>query len=233
MIFPSHSKAVLFSFGIWCMLSDVLFAYDISTPLRPLGPLGVTLDYSLATAWPLDQEPSTGRERPRNWMWSSHLTFGQSVDAITDAQLWQIAIDAHGEMRADLAQYGIGKKNMPTVMTVMAYNDEIILASSQKGQVSFSYQYKNTRVLESLQLCQAVWAGAADTHTDQPHRNKGSCGEVMAAQLYYSVTENHLSQFNPRVGSVAIDKSLPAGSPPVPLAPCGGDGTVVSRNQAT
>lgn len=218
MVFSSPIRAVSIVLGICCMLSQVLAAgYDISKPLKPLGPLGVTLDYSLATAWPLDQEPSTGQKRSRNWMWSSHLTFGQPVESITDAQLWQIVIDAYNEMTPDLAQYQLGKKNKPNVMTILAFGSEIILASSQKGLTSFSYNYKETEVLSSLQLCQIVWGQDGPfKNTDVQHKNRGSCGETMAAQLYYSVTDTPLHLHNPRIGSVSFFQGEPR-----PLAPCG------------
>lgn len=139
------------------ILSFVIGDPNLDRPLKPLGPLGVRLDYSFATAWPPDRTVLTGR----NYLWSSHLTFAKSVDSITDGQLWQLARDAFNEMPPDRIQYGIGKKWQAGVMTVLAFGNEIIFASSTKGSSSYTYEYHNTPVLQDLQLCQVIWRDCA------------------------------------------------------------------------
>lgn len=135
------------------VLSTVLGLPNFDKPLNPKGRLGIRLDYSLVTAWPPDRTAHT----VRNFMWSSHLTFSSSVDTITDGQLWQLARDAYNEIEPDREQYDIGKKRQPGVMTVLAFGNEIIFASSMKGTSSFAYEYQNTPVLQNLQLCQVIW----------------------------------------------------------------------------
>ncbi|RYO84489.1 hypothetical protein DL764_009321 [Monosporascus ibericus] len=179
--------------------------YDITKPLRPKGPLGVTLDYSLATSWP---EPRDTKDSSvaRNWVWTSHLQFKNPVSEITDRQLWQIARDAWDEVQDDMEQYEIGKKHRASAMSVLAWGNEIILASSQRGRSSFSYEYRGTPVLEILELCQITWRedGPGGGETDKEHRNEGKCGELMAAHLYYSQDATiTLAQRNARIGTVA------------------------------
>lgn len=142
----------LLLFPILAILT-LLEAVDVSQKLEPQGPLKVTLDYALATSWPPDRVAATSR----NYVYSSHLTFASSVDALSDSQLWTIAADGFREMDAARLQYSIKKGLVPRVMTVLAFGNEIILASSMKGASSFNYAFQNTPVLESLQLCQMVW----------------------------------------------------------------------------
>ena len=51
-------------------------------------------------------------------------------------------------------------------MSILAFGNEIILASSQKGQPSFIYNYGDTRVLDSLRLCN--WSGEILVPVAQP-----------------------------------------------------------------
>jgi hypothetical protein len=212
---------------ILCALSTVLNAYDISQKLPPQGPLGVALDYSLATAFPDIQDPNNANV-PRNWAWSSHLVFAQPVSTITDAQLWQIALDGYDEMIADAQDYAVGVSNRPKAMSVLAFGNELILASSQKGLTSFSYTYHSTPVLETLRLCQAVW-GNRPGGTDSPHNYGGSCAELMAAQLYYTLYTTPLSARAARIATVTLQKK-DGQFVPRPKDPCP-DNALVSRDQ--
>ncbi|KAI0403814.1 hypothetical protein F4802DRAFT_279354 [Xylaria palmicola] len=88
---------------------------------------------------------------------------------------------------------------------VLAWGNEIILASSQKGKNYFSYEYKQTPVLGSLELCQIIWRddGPGGGTTDEKHRTEGKCGEPMAAHLYYSLdATTPLSKQQARVATV-------------------------------
>lgn len=179
-------------------------AYKLTEKLQPQGPLGVTLDYSLALAWPT-AAPGTASNIRRTWMFSTHLSFREPVSTITDAQLWQIARDAAREMETDMGQYEIGfnPRNRPTAMTVLAFDHELILASSLKGD-SFTYEFGESPVLEALQRCQAAWRDDEPARDDRPHRTHGRCGEIMAAHLYYMShgKTSRLSERNARVGTV-------------------------------
>ncbi len=57
-------------------------------------------------SFPLDEngQPQLKAQVKRNFMWSSHITFPAPVNAIQDAQLWQIALDAFGEIDADMVR---------------------------------------------------------------------------------------------------------------------------------
>jgi len=198
MLLPSIRNIGISVFGTFIALSHVLNAYDISRKLPPRGALGVALDYSLVTDWPKEIHPSDNTV-PRSWQFSSHLQFMASVDEITDGQLWQIARDAADEMFADAAQYTITRK-VPGAMAILAWGQEIILASSQKG-LSFSYNYPGTRVLESLRLCQMSF-----TNSRLEHKNWGMCAEPMAAHLYYATTATNLAAQHARIGTWVLQK---------------------------
>jgi len=237
MIIPSLQGFPWLVLVISCTFNSVLNAYDITRRLKPQGPLGVTLDYSMATSWPTPIDVTS--QVNRNWMWSSHITFASpvrpvgGVGGISDPQLWQIVRDAYKEMVADMAQYSIGPGRQPGAMAVLAFGNEIILASSQRGQPSYTYNYENTPVLESLKLCQIVWRdyGPGNGATDDPHRTEGKCAEVMAAHLYYSIHTNPLSSQQARVATVAKRRENL-----VQLNPCGDpqqvSGTTLSRGRA-
>lgn len=199
---------------LWHSLIYTLNAYDLSQIREPLNPLKVALDYSLATI-----EQPKGKMAKANFAWSSHLTFRQPVSDITDGQLWQLAFDAFAEMYEDATQYGIGTKRVPTAMSVLVWGNEIIIASSIKGP-AFNYMLKDTPVLESLELCQIVWRDTVGP--DIRHKNNGSCGELTAAQIYYSVYSKPLSSQSASVGTVGyvthstgtrIDTKPPCGDP--------------------
>ncbi|KAH7128005.1 hypothetical protein B0J13DRAFT_453729 [Dactylonectria estremocensis] len=200
MFMPSLRHTGTLVLVVISAFSQVLNAYDISSKKGPQGSLGVTLDYSLATSWPEDKDP-TKTQFERSWVFSSHITFANSVDGITDEQLWQVARDAVTEMEDDSRQYQISIKKIPNAMAVLAWGNEIILASSQKTMPSFAYQYADTPVLESLKLCQMVWRDNAPSGTDERHRAEGMCAEPVAAQLYYSINTNQLQGQNARVGT--------------------------------
>lgn len=104
MIFPI--QRVLF--GLCVSIFILCFgsvAYDIEEAKLPQGPLGITLDRSLALSWPKERPAS--QQVARNWMWSSLLIFVEPVSHITDGQLWKMVTDAYEEMTQDRIQYGI------------------------------------------------------------------------------------------------------------------------------
>ncbi|PGH17919.1 hypothetical protein AJ79_00818 [Helicocarpus griseus UAMH5409] len=198
MLLRSVKDTGFLALGILAAFSHVVDAYyNIEHQLKPQGELGVALDYSLATSWPEEQDKKDNRAR-RNWFFSSHLKFKESVDQIEDGVLWQIARDAIDEMTAEAEQYGITRRNIPGAMAILAWGNEIILASSQRP-ISFSYGYHGTEVLESLKLCQMVWHEM--TGDDQEHRRQGMCAEPMAVHLYYSMTETPLQNQRARIGA--------------------------------
>ncbi|GFF28689.1 hypothetical protein IFM46972_02416 [Aspergillus udagawae] len=212
MLFPSVRDAGLLVLGAWIAFNPILSgAADVSAPKDPLGPLKVTLDYGLAINWPREQDASLKNVK-RNWQYSSHIVFASPVGnsdeknpPISDGQLWQIARDAADEMTADRKQYGIIREQAePTAMGILAWGNEIILASSMKGAGHFSYDFLNgqTPVGESLQKCQMVWRDISPPGKESDiHKNKGSCAEPMAAHLYYKNNDVPLKDRKARIGT--------------------------------
>ena len=103
-------------------------------------------------------------------------------------------------------------------MSILAWDNEIILASSQKNVSCFIYEHTDSPLLESLQLCQEIWREDAPSHSDKRHRQSGNCGEVFAAQLYYSSNDTPLDTREARIGTwVNVEdgwtKTNPCGDP--------------------
>lgn len=166
------------------VISSLITAYNLDQELGPPGPLGVSLDYQFATSGSHDP----ARPFLRNWVFNSHIIFNQDVSTITDGQLVQIAIDAYGEIDAVQKQYQLNKgKTTPRVMSILAFDSEIILVSSQKGSASFMTDFGNSKVRDSLQRCELMYANTASTILQAGHKNGASCGEVMAAHLFYQM----------------------------------------------
>ncbi|GLA61967.1 hypothetical protein AtubIFM54640_002500 [Aspergillus tubingensis] len=168
--------------------------------------LGIKLDLNFARTWPnVDPKDSTVI---RNWVFSSHLKFkglvNDETNGIEDEQLWQIALTGYNEMQANQEAYGIPKRQRSKAMTVLAFDHELILASSQKGE-SFSYYYTDTPVAKALERCQVTWR--RDFGKESIHKNEGKCGEEMAAHLYYLVHPGKsLSSQKPRVATIVGGK---------------------------
>ncbi|KAK4222285.1 hypothetical protein QBC38DRAFT_519445 [Podospora fimiseda] len=192
----------LFSLLFTCLSWAQTLPPGVNDRKEPQGPLKIAVDWSLlnydGNFWQNDRSQV-------NVMCSAHLTFKKPVSELfTDGQLWKMAKDAYDEMMIELDQYGIAidpayplnhKKNMqrqrwrPNAMGIMAWGNEIILASSQKGQW-FSVGAKTwTPVRDDLEACQkANWDSVKPPGNDDKgpeHRTKGSCAEEMLAHQYY------------------------------------------------
>ena len=205
-------------FVVVCAISAVLCDYDVSKRLEPEGKLKVRLDYGLALNWPEQYAADREPQPPRTWFFSSHLTFKEPVDDIPTGKLWQMAIDAYYEAIDEWARYGISNRGKPGAMTVLAWDKQIILASSMKGVMSFSYALQDTPVRKTLELCETIWREAGNPEKKLKHQNQGKCGELMVAQIYYSLGGKPLGQQKHRVGTVtwSIGQNKPR-----PAAPCG------------
>jgi hypothetical protein len=113
-------------------------------------------------------------------------------------------------------------------MTVLAWKNEIILASGQKGSNSYMYDTPETEVLMSLQRCQATWLEGRENVQNARHRKDGKCAEQMGAHLYYLAPSTidsgkKLPDQNARIGTVVFRKAL---NRPVQQEPCGKDKVV-------
>lgn len=224
----------MFASRIWCLFLGVLSAWAafVDNPQRrdALGPLGVTLDFDFAINYPLPIPPRGQKQVPRNFVYSSHIVLNNPVSRLTDGQLWQIAKDAHNEVFDDMRQYDLQRntKNTPLAMSILAWDNEIILASSQKGQNSFSYGVANTPVWQALERCQIVSQREGPNGINRPHKNDGKCGEEMASHLYYLFNQGRpLGERGAVVGTVL--GGSPGDDKPQATNPCGIEGEVGSR----
>ncbi|KJZ75267.1 hypothetical protein HIM_05461 [Hirsutella minnesotensis 3608] len=126
--------------------------------------LEVRLDYGLYT------------NTPEAILFSSHLEFVESEPKpeISDRQLKMIAVDAYKEMEKMVQDYQFGSKWKPSVLTIVAVDNELILASSQRGALSIT---EGDQVSKDLDECRG------DSEND--HTNARKCGEVNAFDAYY------------------------------------------------
>ncbi|KAI9372874.1 hypothetical protein BJX61DRAFT_542311 [Aspergillus egyptiacus] len=208
--------------ALLCVLYTPLHAYDLDQDPRPraqLGPLGVTLDYSFARLWPrLEPGTSLGGRVQRSWVFTSHLTFSEPVSSISDGQLWKIAADAYKEIDRDRQYYKVGKPAVGQAMAVIAFGNEIILASSHRG-AHVIYDLPVTPVRQALDLCQIVWRDSdqsTDENQNRLHRTTGHCGEIIASHLYFlEHPDVHLKEQGGRVATVVLG---------IATDPCGNDG---------
>ncbi|KAH8690764.1 hypothetical protein BGW36DRAFT_432552 [Talaromyces proteolyticus] len=186
----------------------------------PKKQLAITLDYPLAAAWP---KGTTSRD-PRNFLWSSHITFNAPVSHITDGQLWQLAFDDYYYIGDDLERYSLDPETKyPLSLKVLAWGNGTILASGQKGDNSFTYAGPRSEVRLSLERCQTTYLKQRKDSTAKEHRRRGKCAEQMAAHLYYlsPTTTTNLPAQNARIGAVVYDprtgvvfKARPCGNNP-------------------
>lgn len=181
----------IFAILVSCYLSFIEHAFGLTGIQQPLNELGLTLDYSLAQWTP---DGNRNARSPRNYCFTSHITFNGPVSQITDGQLWKIAFTGYDYIEADMSQYQVGKKFKPGALTILAWGNEIILASSQKGSNSFTYQSgEPNKVLKILQMCQATYLKDYTAGTAREHRTQGKCGEEMAAHMYYRLPTTETS----------------------------------------
>ncbi|KAK1961674.1 hypothetical protein LY78DRAFT_286838 [Colletotrichum sublineola] len=217
-----HKSRTVWVLYLILSLAHLLCAWDVSTEHTP-GRLGIQLDFSLFRSWPPNNNGAEtggkGAGKKRSFVFSSRLKFKQATDVahISDKQLTSLAIEAYKEMEALCGdtKYNIALENRPSVITAMAYDDEIILSSSQRGSTSFSYgdpDHPDSRpraniVKQQLDLCQQTFMHnipEADRQKVQ-HRNNGQCGEQLVAHAFYNThpePDADLGRVNGRVTTV-------------------------------
>ncbi|KAF5576651.1 hypothetical protein FPANT_10827 [Fusarium pseudoanthophilum] len=229
---PFLGTLYLCSLFILLLFSQCLDAIDLSVKKSPPGPLKVRLDYGLATQTIPGVSENKRRESQHRYLFSSYLVFNEPVSSITDGQLRQIAQVAHGEMEKDMQQYeptvlvkGSGKPAyLPSVMTIVAFGNEIILSSSQKGQDGFLNQWPESPVKLALDRCSALWRDHVVNDPDSTadpaagHKNKAKCGEVNAFHQYYMTHTTSIPEVDPKVRVTTVVKGRQGYSI---LAPCG------------
>lgn len=129
-----------------------------------------------------------------------------------------------------MSQYEINRKKFrPGALTILAWGNEVILASSQKGTNSFTYQGEPSEVSKILEKCQATYLERFEDGTATEHRTQGKCGEEMAAHLYYLLPTTKangvkLNAQNAVIGTVGLNQR---DGTVVKKPPCG-PGSIVS-----
>ncbi|KAH7323234.1 hypothetical protein B0I35DRAFT_477113 [Stachybotrys elegans] len=229
-----HINLACLIFLLFVAFSSVLEAANLATRKEPRGELGVRLDHHFAVN---GRNKKQGPDRAFRWLFSTYIVFKESVADIEPAQLQQIAIDAHQEMRDDIAQYAVDVDKedqgvLPTVMTILAFDNQIILSSSQKGANGFIDGLEESPVRVALNICRAAFAQGSTPGKRQPqsgtrpdHRYSRKCGEVYAFHHYYQLNKQPLKKRNARVLAVSFEEY---GEPAVYVPPCGTDRKVKS-----
>jgi hypothetical protein len=161
-------------------------AVDLSKPHPAQGPLKVLLDYNLAINSGAGPK-QLGSGSKRTVLYSNVLQFQENVNTISSAQLVKIATDAYKEM-AQLDSLYRFKDALPNVMSLLAIDNFIILASSQKGSTSFGMDLPESPVARTLARCQIAFE--RDTGKNVNHRMNSRCGEIMAAHIYFRMMDS-------------------------------------------
>ncbi|KAF4953315.1 hypothetical protein FGADI_6081 [Fusarium gaditjirri] len=217
---------------ILLLFSQFLDAIDLSVKHPAQGQLKVRLDYGLATQPIPGLSESKRKENQHRYLFSSYLVFNEPVSSITDGQLRMIAQVAHGEMEKDMQQYkpaffpkGSTKPSyLPSVMTIVAFGNEIILSSSQKGRDGFIDEWPQSPVKLALDRCSTLWrervVNDPGNNADPAawHKNQAKCGEVNAFHQYYMTHTTAIPEVDPKVRVTTVVKGSKGFSI---LPPCG------------
>ncbi|KAJ3549756.1 hypothetical protein NM208_g347 [Fusarium decemcellulare] len=163
-------------------------------------PLGVKVDYAFAA-----QDLGGGNLGSHYWMASSFLTFAEGT-TLSDGQILKLAIDAWGEIDPAFDAYN-ALVVTPTVMTAMAFDNKVILVTSQRGFRSYSYKAAEAteEVSIALEKCYKRARSTQPEGTPEKelkHINEAMCGEVMAAHLYYKRNKTPLNEKEARAVTV-------------------------------
>jgi hypothetical protein len=134
---------------------------------------GVELDYGLAKAGAEDMiagKPASKGNMQNRLVFMSHHKLPGKLD---DVKLVKLAMEGYMDMLASAKQYNVFRGDLPSVMTVFYYGNEVIMASSQKGGTALTYTRDN-----------AVSALVDQCIAPAEKSNDAKCGEMSAAQLY-------------------------------------------------
>ncbi|KAM6540406.1 hypothetical protein FALCPG4_002123 [Fusarium falciforme] len=204
--------------------SQFLEAGDFSRPHQPKGKLKVRLDYALATDGGTTKRVRA--ESAHKWVFSTYLVFNEPVSSITSGQLKQIASDAIDEMNDDVLQYKPLRDprtqrpmRVPGVMTIMAFDNEIILASSQKGTTAFLSSHPDNPVSKTLDLCQTIWKDQVlaqnpddEGKAAQDHVNERKCGEISTFFQYYQMHDKKIADLTPMARVTTVIRTTARGN---------------------
>lgn len=188
------------SFTLWALLAfllaSVTSALDLSDRVTSLGPLGVQLDYDLAkygnnfkpTATNSVVKPprkTDNADRSKSdgsgmYVWSSHLRFNQPVETMENGTLLAMLYSGWNEFHKNAVEYAVGGNIIPTAMTIMAFDHEVLLSTTIKAK-DFTMNYAPTPVRGMLEQCSQNYEGTKG----QIHYRKGSCGEITTAHQFF------------------------------------------------
>ncbi|KAF2447983.1 hypothetical protein P171DRAFT_518989 [Karstenula rhodostoma CBS 690.94] len=136
--------------------------------------VGVELDQMLAAAKPGVQRENTP-DTSSNKATLIFMAHHKVSSPVSDLQLIKIAMDGFMDMLRNGELYQIGKKVLPGVLTAFYFDNQIILASSQKGGSALTYRKdKDKGLMDLVKDCVA------------PHdkSNQAKCGEMSALQIF-------------------------------------------------
>ncbi|KAG8355463.1 hypothetical protein FVEN_g6795 [Fusarium venenatum] len=207
------------------LLCQVLDAADLGDePKTPAGELQIRLD------WPLAKKSESGQAARLTWLFSTHITFNEPVKDISRAQLGGLAQNAYLEMETDIKQYGVkykpGKKilAMPGVITLLAFDNEIILSSSMRGP-NLITGFEDTSLWARLNMCDELYKQYIDENDVRGHKNERSCGEIMALHQYLKrYPERDMQELAARDPKVIMTTVTQPNKQPIKIIkPCGTD----------
>jgi hypothetical protein len=123
---------------------------------------------------------------------------------------------AHKEMEADMLKYDPqrddGGPMLPSVMTIVAFDNKIILSSSQKVRSGLINEWPDSPVRLALDRCSALWRDRVianpTTHQnpDSYHKNQAKCGEVNAFHQYYMTNNKPIPDLAPKARITTVIK---------------------------
>lgn len=166
-----RSMFALFFYIFLCF--QCITATDVRKYKKPTASrVDVQLDQMLAVADAEPQRPNT----PNSGSKGARLIFmahHKVSRPITDLQLIKIAMDGFMDMLRNGELYEVGKKALPGVLTAFYFDNQIILASSQKGGSALTYTRANG--LDEL---------VRDCVAPNDKSNQAKCGEMSALQIF-------------------------------------------------
>ncbi|KAJ3497499.1 hypothetical protein NLG97_g1846 [Lecanicillium saksenae] len=211
------------------------------------GKLGLRVDWGLLTRHGM----SVRKEKTYEWAFSSRLRFSGSLKDVSNETIAGITVQAFRDMIENLRLYQTdGWNNLdkppsitPGVMTVLVYDNEMIIGSSQRGPHGLSFidipaeveRDENGKVKDPDQVsevytdlmdCEAEYSRITGIKTPNSinHINSRHCGEVLVLHHWKRIFKGKdiANTENPRIFSVTkVNNPATKTWEIVPLDPCG------------
>ena len=149
-----------------------------------------------------------------------------------------MAKDAYKEMTSNFKQYGPKGPNdeypnhTPMVMTLLAFGNEIILGSSQRGTLAFIDGKAGNPALDNLNLCRILFTEVTSIRppdvAGEPdmtqHKNTRHCGEVLSMYHFHELHDGEdIGKYEkPRIVSIIrVRNTITKITRLIILDPCG------------